>query len=128
MDPKTLRFSTTHEWVSLEGDVATVGVSRFAVDQLSDLVAVELPKVGSKVVVGKAFGEVESVKAVSDLYSPVNGQVVAVNSGVAENVELLGGDPYGEGWLIKVKLDPDSPAPALLDLDDYEKLVVADSR
>ena len=84
MDPKTLRFSPTHEWVHLDGDVATVGISRFAVDQLTDLIMIDLPAVGTKVTAGKSFGEVESVKAVSDLYAPVSGEVVEVNSAVAD--------------------------------------------
>ncbi|MCA1685634.1 MAG: glycine cleavage system protein GcvH, partial [Planctomycetia bacterium] len=106
MDPKTLRFTPTHEWVQLQGDVATVGISRFAVDQLTDLIMIDLPPVGSKVTAGKGFGEVESVKAVSDLYAPVSGEVVEVNAAVAVDVQILAEDPYAKGWLIKVKLDP----------------------
>lgn len=123
MDPKTLRFAPTHEWVHLEGDVATVGISRFAVDQLTDLITIDLPSVGSKVTAGKGFGEVESVKAVSDLYAPVSGEVVEVNSDVAGNVQLLAEDPYTKAWLIKVKVDPKAPLPDLLDHDAYEKRV-----
>ena len=123
MDPKTLRFSPTHEWVHLEGDVATVGISRFAVDQLTDLIMIDLPAVGARVTAGKSFGEVESVKAVSDMYAPVGGEVVAVNSAVSDNVQLLAEDPYTEGWLIKVKVDPQAPALDLLDHDAYEKRV-----
>ena len=88
---------------------------------------IDLPAVGAKVVAGKGFGEVESVKAVSDLYAPVGGEVVEVNAAVAGNVQLLAEDPYGEGWLIKVKLDPDAPAAALLDHDAYEKKVADDA-
>ncbi|GAC1474498.1 MAG: glycine cleavage system protein GcvH [Isosphaeraceae bacterium] len=126
MDPKTLRFAPTHEWVSLAGDVATIGISRFAVDQLTDLIMIELPKVGSRINAGKSFGEVESVKAVSDLYAPVSGEVVEVNASVAENVQRLAEDPYTAGWLIKVKLDPQAPAPDLLDHASYEKKVAED--
>ena len=122
MDPKTLRFTPSHEWVHLDGDVATVGISRFAVDQLTDLIMIDLPKVGAKVKAGKTFGEVESVKAVSDLYAPVDGEVVAVNGDVAGNVQILAEDPYVKGWLIKVKLDGAPPA-TLLDHDAYEKKV-----
>ena len=127
MDPKTLRFTATHEWVHLEGDVATIGISRFAVDQLTDLIMIELPAVGSKVKAGKGFGEVESVKAVSDLYSPVSGDVIAVNTTVKDNVQLLAEDPYTKGWLIKVKVDASAAATELLDADAYEHKVAEDA-
>ncbi len=123
MDPKTLKFAPSHEWVSLDGDIATVGISRFAVDQLTDLIMIDLPSVGAKVTAGKGFGEVESVKAVSDLYAPVTGEVVEVNSAVAGNVQLLADDPYEKGWLIKVKVDPAAPTTELLDHASYEKKV-----
>ena len=123
MDPKTLRFTPTHEWVLLVGDVATVGISRFAVDQLSDLILIELPEVGKKVAVGKSFGEVESVKSVSDLYAPVSGEVVEVNQAVKDDVMTLSKDPYALGWLIKVKIDPSAPTAELLDHDAYDRKV-----
>jgi len=104
MDLKSLRYAPTHEWVSLEGGVATVGISKFAVDQLTDLIMIDLPAVGTQLTAGKSFGEVESVKAVSDLYAPVSGVVVAVNQEVTNNVQLLSADPYVKGWLVKVKL------------------------
>ncbi len=126
MDPKSLRYTATHEWVHQDGDVATVGISRFAVDQLTDLITIELPPVGSKVVAGKSFGEVESVKAVSDLYAPVSGEVVAVNDAVAENVLVLNEDPYEKGWLIKVKLDPAGASAELMDHAAYETKVADD--
>ncbi len=126
MDPKTLRFTPTHEWVSLQGDVATVGISRFAVDQLTDLILIELPAVGTKVTAGKGFGEVESVKAVSDIYAPVAGEVVEVNPAVTGDVQVLAEDPYTKGWLIKVKLDPSAKTSELLDHDAYEKKVAED--
>jgi glycine cleavage system H protein len=123
MDPKTLRFSPTHEWVHVEGDLATVGISRFAVDQLTDLIMIDLPSVGAKVTAGKGFGEVESVKAVSDLYAPVSGEVVEVNSAVAQNIQLLAEDPYEKGWLVKVRIDDPAAVAGLLDHDAYEKKV-----
>ncbi len=123
MDPKTLHYAPTHEWVQVEGDVATIGISKFAVDQLTDLIMIELPKVGSKVSVGKSFGEVESVKAVSDLYAPVTGEVTDVNAAVAGNVQILAEDPYSRGWLIKVKLDDPSQVSGLLDFAAYEAKV-----
>jgi glycine cleavage system H protein len=127
MDPKTLRYTPSHEWLLIEGDVATVGISRFAVDQLTDLIMIDLPPVGKKVTAGKGFGEVESVKAVSDLYAPVTGEVVEVNTSVKENVQILGDDPYTKGWLIKVKLDPSAALPELLDYAAYEKKIAEDA-
>lgn len=127
MDPKTLRYSPTHEWAYLEGDIATVGISKFAVDQLTDLIMIDLPAVGSRLTAGKSFGEVESVKAVSDLYSPVSGEVVAVNQDVARDVQLLAKDPYEQGWLIKVKIEGTGLPPALLDDAAYQKKVAEEA-
>ena len=127
MDPATLRFSPTHEWVHIDGSTATVGISRFAVDQLTDLIMIELPSVGTRLVPGKSFGEIESVKAVSDLYAPVAGEVVAVNDAVVENVQLLAEDPYGRGWLIKVKVEADIELGELMDLPAYEKKVAEEA-
>ena len=123
MDPKTLRYMPTHEWVSLQDDVATVGISKFAVDQLSDLTLIELPAVGTRLAAGKSFGEVESVKSVSDLYAPVSGQVVEVNDKLAGNVQLLSDDPFGEGWLIKIRMDDPSAVAQLMEHDAYEQKV-----
>lgn len=123
MDPSKLLFAATHEWVSIDGASATVGISKFAVDQLTDLITIELPPVGKVVTAGKSFGEVESVKAVSDLYAPVGGEVTEVNQAVAENVQLLAEDPYGKGWLIKLKLVQPADTSGLLNLAAYEKKV-----
>jgi glycine cleavage system H protein len=127
IDPKALKYSPTHEWILLEGDVATVGISRFAVDQLTDLILIDLPKIGRKLTTGKSFGEIESVKAVSDLYAPVSGEVLEVNPTVAADVQVLAQDPYDKGWLIRVRLDdPKADLSGLLDYDAYQK-TVADS-
>ncbi|MFI5459285.1 MAG: glycine cleavage system protein GcvH [Isosphaerales bacterium] len=123
MDLKTLRYSPTHEWVQLQGNVATVGITRFAVDQLTDLIMIELPVVGTRIVPGRSFGEIESVKAVSDLYAPLGGEVIEVNAAVAGNVQLLMEDPYDQGWLIKVKVDQPVDSSDLMDLDSYESKV-----
>lgn len=128
IDPHALKYTPTHEWVHLEGDLATVGISRFAVDQLTDLIVIDLAKAspGSTLTAGRPFGEVESVKAVSDLYSPVSGEVVEVNSAVTSNVQLLAEDPYDKGWLLKIKLsDPDEVA-AMMDFAAYEAKVAED--
>lgn len=126
MDPKSLKFTPTHEWVYLDGDVATVGISRFAVDQLTDLIMIDLPAVGARLTPGKTFGEVESVKAVSDLYAPIGGEVVEVNQAVVEDVQILADDPYEKGWLVKVRVDDKAGLDALLDDQAYQKQV-ADS-
>jgi glycine cleavage system H protein len=123
MDLKTLRYAPTHEWVQLQGNVATVGITRFAVDQLTDLIMIELPAVGTRVTPGKAFGEIESVKAVSDIYAPLGGEVIEVNAAVAANLELLTEDPYDKGWLIKLKVDEPASMSGLLDLKAYESKV-----
>lgn len=127
MDPKTLRFTPSHEWVHLEGDIATVGISKFAVDQLTDLIVIDLPAVGTKLTAGKSFGEVESVKAVSDLYAPVAGEVVEVNQAVAQNVQVLAEDPYEKGWLLKVKVADPSAVSSLMDHAAYEKKVAEEA-
>ncbi len=123
IDPKTLRYAATHEWVQLEGDIATIGISRFAVDQLTDLIMIDLPAVGKKLTAGKSFGEIESVKAVSDLYAPVSGEVVAINDTIKTDVTKLADDPYTAGWLIKVKVDDPSSVSALLDAASYDRQV-----
>jgi glycine cleavage system H protein len=127
MDPKVLRFAPTHEWVYLEGDVATVGISKFAVDQLTDLTNIDLKPVGAHLAAGKNFGAVDSVKSVGDLYMPVGGEIVEVNSEVVDNVQLLSDDPFGKGWLIKVRVDDPSVLSQLLEFDAYEKQVAEES-
>ena len=127
MDLKSLKFAPTHEWAQIEGDIATIGISKFAVDQLTDLIMIELPAVGARVVPGKSFGEIESVKAVSDLYAPLAGEVVEVNQQITGNVALLAEDPYDNGWLIKIKLDQPVDTSALLDLAAYEAKVAEEA-
>lgn len=104
MDPSSLKFTKSHEWVGLDGDVATIGISDFAVRELTDLVYIQLPKVGAAVEAGKPFGEVESVKAVSDLYAPVSGQITAVNESLTDDLSQLSDDPFGKGWIAKVQV------------------------
>jgi glycine cleavage system H protein len=123
MDLKTLKYAPTHEWALLEGNIATVGISKFAVDQLTDLIMIELPAVGTRVSAGKSFGEIESVKAVSDLYAPLAGEVIEVNKQVTSNVSLLAEDPYDTGWLIKIKVDQPVDTSGLMDFDTYESKV-----
>jgi len=123
--PEELLYSETHEWthVAQEGGqkVATIGISKFAVEQLTDLVYMQLPEIGRHLKPGGEFGEVESVKAVSSLYSPVEGDVVAVNSALPNQLETLNRDPYGAGWVIKVKLTDDSALAKLMNYATYQK-------
>jgi glycine cleavage system H protein len=125
VNPEQLLYTKTHEWVSVQkgpsGSIATVGISAFAVEALTDLVFIELPAVGQKVQAGAPFGEVESVKAVSDFYSPVDGEIVEVNDTVPQDLELLSKDPYGAGWLIKVRLSDESAMAGLMDYRAYQK-------
>jgi glycine cleavage system H protein len=127
MDRKSLKYLASHEWVYVEGNVATIGITQFAVEQLTDLIMIELPAVGTKVTAGKTFGEIESVKAVSDLYAPVGGEVIEVNSAVTSDVQVLATDPFDKGWLIKVKVDQPTSSADLLDYDSYEKKVAEDA-
>jgi glycine cleavage system H protein len=126
MDPKTLRYAPTHEWASLEGDICTVGISKFAVDQLTDVVYIELPEVGDHVFTGESFGEIESVKAVSDIYSPINGEVTAINEKIMDDPSGIAEDPYGKGWLVKIKVEPGSTLDHLLTVDKYEKQIASE--
>lgn len=115
------KYSETHEWVLLEDAVATVGITDFAQAQLGDVVFLELPRTEQAVKVGESFGVIESVKAASDLYAPVDGKIVAVNDRLNQNPELVNRDPLGEGWLIKVEIEGELPA-KLLDEAGYEAL------
>ena len=130
MKPEQLRYAETHEWVAIgdEGGrkVGTIGITAFAIEQLTDLVHMVLPKIGKAVKQGEEFGEVESVKAVSSLYSPVEGQVIAVNTDLPNRLETLGSDPYGEGWMIKVALTGDGGVGKLMDHAAYQKQCAAE--
>ena len=126
MDPKKLRYAQTHEWAMMEGDVCTLGITKFAVEQLTDIVYIELPDVSDNVFAGESFGEIESVKAVSDLYAPVNGEVVAVNEKLLDDPTRVANDPYGKGWMIKIKAEPGSTLDHLLTLEQYEKQIASE--
>ncbi len=126
MNPEQLLYAESHEWAHVDehdgNKVATVGISAHAVEALTDLVYMDLPAVGTTVTAGEPFGEVESVKATSELYSPVDGEVVEVNTTLPDNLETLGTDPYVEGWIIKVKLSSEDALGKLLDHTNYEKM------
>ena len=123
MVPTDLRYTDDHEWVRVEGDEATIGITAYAADQLGDIVFVELPDVGRSVVQAAAFGVVESVKAVSDLFAPVSGHVVAANAELGANPELVNSDPYDAGWMIRVTLADAAQLDSLLDADAYDALI-----
>jgi glycine cleavage system H protein len=125
MVPSDLRFTKDHEWVRLEGDIATVGITTYAAEQLGDVVFVELPEVGRTVAEHAAFGVVESVKAVSDLYAPLAGEVTEANGALAGEPELVNSDPFGAGWMIRLRLSDASEVSGLLDPAAYEALIAA---
>lgn len=121
--PPGLKYSKEHEWVGTEDSVATVGITDHAQEQLGEIVYVELPSVGDKVSKDDPFGVVESVKAVSDIYAPVSGTVIEVNEGLPESPEVINEDPYGDGWLIKVKMSDAGDLDDLMDAEEYEEMV-----
>ena len=125
MVPADLRYTKDHEWVRLDGDEATVGITDYAADQLGDIVFVELPDVGKALDQFAPFGVVESVKAVSDLYAPVGGEVVGTNDELAGKPEVVNSDPYGAGWMVRVRLADSSQIDELLDAAAYDDLIAA---
>jgi glycine cleavage system H protein len=127
MYPENFRYTKEHEWVLVEGDTGTVGITHHAQEQLGDIVYVDLPKVGAKLEKGAAMGSVESVKAVSEIFSPVSGEVIAVNETLSDAPEKLNQDPHGEGWLVKVKLADPQEAATLMDAAQYQAHVAAES-
>ena len=118
--PGELQYTKTHEWVRVEGETATVGITEHAQDELGDVVFVELPEEGRTLDAGEAFGAVESVKAVSDLYAPLAGEVVEVNGALGDSPEKINEDPYGDGWILKLRVSGEAD---LLSAEDYEKLL-----
>lgn len=124
MDLNSLRYATSHEWAKFDGDLVTVGITAFAAEQLGDLTALQLPKVGAAVKAGKPFGEIESVKSVSDLYAPVSGTVVEVNTKLADNPEPIQTDAFGQ-WMIKIKLAADAQTDHLMTKDLYDAQIAS---
>ena len=127
MYPDNFRYTKEHEWVLVEGDTGKIGITDHAQEELGDIVYVDLPKVGTRVQQGKTLGSVESVKAVSDVYSPVSGEVVEVNAALADAPEKLNEDPHGEAWLVKIRLSVPAEIEQLLTAADYQKYVGAES-
>jgi glycine cleavage system H protein len=123
MYPGDYRYTQEHEWIKVSGDTGTIGITDYAQHELGDVVFAELPAVGAKIVAAKSFGTVESVKAVSELYAPVSGEVTEVNSALATTPELVNSDPHGAGWLIKVKLANPAEVSSLMDAAAYQAFV-----
>jgi glycine cleavage system H protein len=127
MYPEDFKYTREHEWVKVEGDVGVVGITFYAQQALGDIVYVDLPKVGTRVEQGKPLGSVESVKAVSDIYAPVSGEVIEVNEALVEKPELLNRDPHGAAWLAKIRLNSPEELNNLLDAAQYHALVAEES-
>jgi glycine cleavage system H protein len=121
--PANLRYTKDHEWISLEGDIATIGITEFAQRELGDIVYVEVETIGKALTAGAVFGTVEAVKTVSDLFLPVSGSIQELNPELANQPELVNSDPYGEGWMVKMKVDNPADVDALLDAAGYEAVV-----
>ena len=125
MVPTDLRYTTDHEWVRVEGEEATIGITAYAADQLGDIVFVELPDPGRTLEQFATFGVVESVKAVSDLFAPVTGEVTEANGELGRNPELVNNDPYGAGWMLRVRIGDAAQVAGLLDAEAYDALIAA---
>jgi glycine cleavage system H protein len=126
MRPNDRKYTESHEWVKVEGDMATVGITDFAIEQLDELVYLDLPEPGDSVTRGEPFGEIESVKAQSDVYSMLTGEVIETNMTLADNLDELMKDPYNAGWMIKVKIEnPGELESELKDAEEYEKFVAS---
>lgn len=121
--PEDLRYTEDHEWARIDGDIATIGITDFAQSELGDIVYVELPELGATTEKSQSFGTIEAVKAVSDLFAPLTGEVVEVNSNISDSPEIINKDPYGEGWFIKVKLSDPNEVNTLLEKTQYEALL-----
>lgn len=121
--PSDRSYSSEHEWVTVDGEVATVGITDFAQDQLGEVVYVDLPDVGTTVVAGEAFGEIESVKSVSELYAPVSGEVIEVNGELADAPETVNASPYEDGWMIKVRMSDPAELDDLMSSAEYEDMI-----
>lgn len=123
MYPNDYYYTKDHEWVKVDGDVGTIGITDFAQKQLGDVVYVELPEAGKELEFHQSLGVVESVKAVSDVFSPISGEVVVINEGLNDNPELLNEDPHGKGWILKIKIKNPSELEKLMSVGDYEKFL-----
>jgi glycine cleavage system H protein len=123
--PENLRYSKDHEWVSVDGDIATIGITDYAQHSLGDVVYIDMPRVGDKFSTHEAFGSVESVKAVSEIFTPIAGEIAEVNEGLNDTPEAVNNDPYSAGWMIKIKMDNPNEADKLLSAVEYEEYLAA---
>ena len=123
MNPTNLKYTKDHEWVNLQGDIATVGITHFAQNELGDIVFVEIETVGETIAQDDVFGTVEAVKTVSDLFLPMSGEIIELNADLESNPEFVNEDPYGKGWMIKVKVSNPAEWDNLLSAEEYEKLI-----
>ena len=121
--PSNIKYTKDHEWTKVEGEFAKIGITEYAQGELGDIVFVELPKIGSKLEQGKSFGTIEAVKAVSDLYAPVNGEVVELNKELQDSPEVVNKEPYERGWMVKVRIENTAQLTNLLDVEAYKKLI-----
>lgn len=121
--PEELKYTKDHEWARMEGDIAIIGITDYAQGELGDIVYVELPEVGSNTQQNESFGTIEAVKAVSDLFAPLSGEVAEVNEKLSDEPELINKDPYGDGWIIKIRVSDSSEIENLLDKNQYEELI-----
>lgn len=121
--PSDRKYSNEHEWVLVDGDVATIGVSDFAQDQLGEVVYIDLPSQGDTVIAGDTFGEIESVKSVSELFAPLSGEVIEVNESLEDSSETVNADPHGEGWMIKVRMSDTAELDELMSAEEYDTFV-----
>jgi len=121
--PADLKYSKEHEWVNVDGDTVTIGITDYAQGELGDIVFIELPDIGTKVKYMEPFGTIEAVKAVSDLFSPITGEIIEVNILLEGDAGIVNSDPYGEGWIIKVKIDDSSELDQLMDAANYQELI-----
>ncbi len=121
--PENLKYTKDHEWILIKGNIGTIGITEYAQGELGDVVFIELPAIGKKVEAGQSFGTVEAVKAVSDLYSPISGEVTELNKEIQDTPELVNKEPYERGWMIKVKLEKPEEVNSLLDAEAYKKLI-----
>lgn len=127
MDPIKLRYAKTHEWASVEGNICTVGLTKFAVDLLTDVIYIDMPDVGDPALKGDSFGEIESVKAVSDIYAPVEGEIIEINDKLVLDPATISKDPYGKGWLVKIKMAGKPNLDHLMNHAAYEKQIASES-
>lgn len=125
--PENLRYSKDHEWVEVSGDIATIGITDYAQHSLGDVVYIDMPRVGDKLSSHESFGSVESVKAVSEIFTPISGEIAEVNDGLNDSPEVVNSDPYSGGWMIKIKMDNPLEADAMLSSEEYEEYLSANS-